>query len=66
MALPLEEVEARAGLIAQAEAKMLADAPFIPVTQSVSSVLIADRVTMPFTTYNSVLRYAWPWAQVNQ
>ncbi len=66
VALPLEEVEARAGLIAQAEAKMLADAPFIPVTQSVSSVLIADRVTMPFTTYNSVLRYAWPWAQVNQ
>lgn len=66
VALPLEEVDARADKIAQAEALMLEDAPFVPVTQSISSVLIADRVTMPFTTYNSILRYAWPWAQISQ
>lgn len=32
--------------------------------QTISSVLISERVTLPYTTYNSVLRYAWPWAQV--
>lgn len=65
VALPLEDIQGRATKIAQAEAKMLEDAPFIPVTQSISSVLISDRVTLPYTTYNSILRYAWPWAKIS-
>ena len=64
VALPMEDVDGRAEKIAQAEAIMLEDAPFVPVAQTISNVLISERVTLPYTTYNSVLRYAWPWAQV--
>ena len=64
VALPMEDVDGRAEMIAQAEAIMLEDAPFVPVAQTISNVLISERVTLPYTTYNSVLRYAWPWAQV--
>ena len=64
VALPMDDVEGRAEMIAQAESIMLEDAPFVPVMQTISSVLISERVTLPYTTYNSVLRYAWPWAQV--
>ena len=64
VALPMEDVDGRAEKIAQAEAIMLEDAPFVPVAQTISDVLISERVTLPYTTYNSVLRYAWPWAQV--
>ena len=60
----MEDVDGRAEMIAQAEAIMLEDAPFVPVAQTISNVLISERVTLPYTTYNSVLRYAWPWAQV--
>ena len=64
VALPLADVDARAEKIAQAETVMLEDAPFVPVMQTVQSVLISERVVLPYTTYNSVLRYAWPWAQI--
>ena len=64
VALPMDDVEGRAEKIAEAESIMLEDAPFVPVMQTISSVLISERVTLPYTTYNSVLRYAWPWAQV--
>ena len=64
VALPMEDVDGRAEKNAQAEAIMLEDAPFVPVAQTISNVLISERVTLPYTTYNSVLRYAWPWAQV--
>ena len=64
VALPMEDVDGRAAMIAEAESIMLDDAPFVPVMQTIQSVLISERVTLPYTTYNSVLRYAWPWAQV--
>lgn len=64
IALPLDDVEGRTKKIAEAEEIMLDDAPFVPIAQTVSKVLISERVALPYTSYNSVLRYAWQWASI--
>ena len=64
VALPMDDVAGRTRKIAEAEAIMLDDVPFVPVVQTVQKVLISERVTLPYKAYNSVLRYAWQWAKV--
>ncbi|MEG1773847.1 MAG: hypothetical protein RR320_03220, partial [Oscillospiraceae bacterium] len=64
VALPMDDVANRIKKIAEAKAIMLDDAPFVPVVQTVQNMLISERISLPYTTYNSVLRYAWIWAKI--
>lgn len=64
VALPLDDIKGRLELTAKAEKKLLDDAPFIPLYQSVAYELISARVKLPTEKYNSVLEFGWIWAKI--
>lgn len=64
--MPIDDTQGRLAMIAQAEAIMLRDASFVPVTQGVALVLISERVTLMNDGWSIALGYGWEWAKVSE
>ncbi len=64
--LPINDMQGRLELIADAEKVMLRDASFVPVTQGVELALISDRVKLMSDGWSIALGYGWEWAKIEE
>lgn len=64
VALPTSDIQGRIETTAAAEAKLLSDAPMIPLYQEASFTIVSERVILPYIQYNSMLEMGWIFAEI--
>ncbi len=64
LAMPIDDLQGRLELIAEAERVMLEDASFVPVTQGLEFGLASDRVEFMSDGWSIALRHGWKWARI--